>query len=146
MFKKIILVFISAIVFTTWSVQAYTQAELVLFYDKLYTQVAIKSQYNEQKILWVLDKIEQKLEAAVLQTSSFKNKKILGTLITLNKEKKVAINNKPKIIEVESWPETHPQYINNLLKNGYTYFDIPLNQNLLKMVNCINFLLKNTMN
>ena len=124
MFKKIILVFISAIVFTTWSVQAYTQAELVLFYDKLYTQVAIKSQYNEQKILWVLDKIEQKLEAAVLQTSSFKNKKILGTLITFNKEKKVAINNKPKTIEVESWPETHPQYINNLLKNGYTYFDI----------------------
>lgn len=123
MIQKVIVVFLVLFSFQYSLVNAYTQAELRLFYDTLYAKIETKSQQKQDKILQVLYTVEKKLQWVLKTTSNTKNKTIFNTLLSLNKEKIIFLENKQisLLSQTQSKPTLHPQYITNLLNNGYTY-------------------------
>ncbi len=130
MLQKIVLIFLIIFSFQYSLTWAYTQADLKLFYDRLYTKIELKSQQKPEKILHALYTVEKKLQSALKTISSTKNQKVLNTILAMNREKIVFWENKSiSILSQENsiLPQTntsqtaHPQYIINLLNNGYTY-------------------------
>lgn len=133
MIKKI--VFILVVFFVgIWGVNAYTQVELRLLYDRFYTQVSQKYSHNESKIIPILEQLDKKIQLVFTKTSHKKNKESLNVLRFLNQDKIIALQNKKTILNEEeildTSPKIHPNYINNLLKNGYNYINVSSNLEL----------------
>jgi len=144
--QKIILILLIVFSFSYSLTQAYTQADLRLFYDKLYVKIESKTGQQDQKTLPVLLSVDEKLKAVLKTTQNTKNKIILNTLLYLNKEKIIFIQNKQQNTLTQdtswTWPKSHPQYINNLLKNWYTYLDISSNAEFVQEQKLYKFIFK----
>jgi hypothetical protein len=92
--QKIILILFVFFSFSYLQLQAYTQVDLRLFYDRLYVKIENKTGKQDQKILPVLFSVDEKLKTVLKTTQHTKNKVILNTLLSLNKEKIIFIQNK----------------------------------------------------
>lgn len=110
--KKIFLI-LCVLFFQVWAVFSYTQADLKIQYDKIYSNIQKKANYNNDKIISVLNLIDTKLNTALSKTSKQSNKYLLNTLISLNDVKLKSLIT-----------PLNPDFIEKLTKNWYTFLKV----------------------